>query len=317
MSGPLVSIMIPVYNREILIRFCIDSALAQTEHDIEVVVVDNASTDGTWDVCQEYARLDSRVRVFRNDENIGPVRNWLRCVSEAQGRYGKILFSDDLMAKDYLEKVLPSLRESDVAFVFSSVMVGGDFHHSVIAYAIPGKTLLTQNEYLSALCEARVPVSPSAAVFRLADIRRNLRDNFPTTPSREFWRHGSGPDVMLYALTARNYPSVACINEPLVLFRSHPGSLTITNENNQVVDGYRAALSWFYLNTDGLDALLSFVSREWIIDIYRSRKYTDIGSFLRQYHGSGSFIEQFRVLTLAIRHATVESYRRLQRLARR
>ena len=62
-----------------LLADCLKSALAQTCGDLEVVVVDNASTDGTWEVCREFAPVDSRVRIFRNPENIGPVRNWQRC----------------------------------------------------------------------------------------------------------------------------------------------------------------------------------------------------------------------------------------------
>ena len=56
-----VSILVPVFNREELIGDCIQSALDQTFDDLEVVVVDNASTDGTWDVCRTYGEKDSRV----------------------------------------------------------------------------------------------------------------------------------------------------------------------------------------------------------------------------------------------------------------
>ena len=78
MSAPLVSIMVPVHNRRALLPDCLKSALAQTCRDLEVVVVDNASTDGTWEVCRQFARADARVRIFRNPENIEPVRNWQR-----------------------------------------------------------------------------------------------------------------------------------------------------------------------------------------------------------------------------------------------
>src|SRR5579872_5687154 len=98
MSAPLVSIIVPVYNRRRLLAECLESALDQTWRDMEVVVVDNASTDGTWDVCRAFARADSRVRIFRNPENIGPVRNWQRCFREAEGRFGKLLFSEDVLS---------------------------------------------------------------------------------------------------------------------------------------------------------------------------------------------------------------------------
>src|SRR4030067_1594973 len=106
---PKVSILIPVYNRANMVGGCIQSALEQTYQDIEVVVVDNDSTDGTWEICKALSEKDSRLRVFKNDTNIGPVGNWKKCIDSARGAYGKILFSDELLSKDYVEKARPLL----------------------------------------------------------------------------------------------------------------------------------------------------------------------------------------------------------------
>ena len=88
---PLASILIPVYNRAGLIEATIRSALAQSYDPIEVVVVDNASTDATWEVLQRLALEDPRLRIFRNETNLGPVRNWRACAEHARGHYAKIL----------------------------------------------------------------------------------------------------------------------------------------------------------------------------------------------------------------------------------
>src|SRR5690606_35808884 len=118
----LVSIIIPVYNRVNIISETIESALGQRYEDFEVVIVDNASTDGTWEIIQQYALNDSRVRVFRNDHNIGAVWNWKRALYEALGYYGKILWSDDLIDEAFLEMTF-ALFEEDVAFVYSKVRI--------------------------------------------------------------------------------------------------------------------------------------------------------------------------------------------------
>ena len=110
-QSPLVSLLIPVYNRETLIGPCIESALAQTVDDLEIIVSDNASTDATWETCQKYAARDSRVRIFRNCENIGPVHNWARCLAHARGRLGKFLFSDDQIYPHYLERTLSYMND--------------------------------------------------------------------------------------------------------------------------------------------------------------------------------------------------------------
>lgn len=98
---PIASILIPMYNRENLIQETIESALTQTISDIEVVVVDNASTDDSFGIVDAISKLDSRVRLYRNDENIGAVNNWKKCVSYSTAPYSKILFSDDLIGPNF------------------------------------------------------------------------------------------------------------------------------------------------------------------------------------------------------------------------
>ena len=68
-SSPLVSIGMPVYNGEEYISQAIDSLLAQTHTNFELIISDNASTDGTWEHCQQYAAKDTRIQLYRNEEN--------------------------------------------------------------------------------------------------------------------------------------------------------------------------------------------------------------------------------------------------------
>lgn len=95
MTQPVVSVLITAYNREKFVAQAIESALASTLAEIEVIVCDDCSTDDTWHIALEYARLDSRVRVFRNDDNIGDNPNRNRAASHARGTFLKYLDSDD------------------------------------------------------------------------------------------------------------------------------------------------------------------------------------------------------------------------------
>jgi glycosyltransferase involved in cell wall biosynthesis len=229
----LVSILVPVYNRANFISECLQSALRQSIQDLEVVVVDNRSTDGTWDLCQQMARLDSRIRVFRNDTNIGPVRNWARCIAEARGTLGKFLFSDDEMAPDFLEKTISFLDDPEIGIVTTAAKV-----ETGIAYTWrAGKSDATRFLWDS-MFNGRLPVSPGAALFRMEDLRRNLHD---------FGNHGIGPDLLLMLLTARAYPSVAHVPEPLVSFRDHEGSLSRLHRK-QLSRGYALARIRFVLS---------------------------------------------------------------------
>jgi glycosyltransferase involved in cell wall biosynthesis len=84
---PLVSIGLPVYNEELHLREALDSLLAQDYGNVEVVISDNASTDGTPAICEEYARRDPRVRYHRAAANVGGIRNFNRVFELSRGEF--------------------------------------------------------------------------------------------------------------------------------------------------------------------------------------------------------------------------------------
>jgi glycosyltransferase involved in cell wall biosynthesis len=104
MTIPRVSIGVPVYNGQKYIRFTLDSLLAQTFADLEVVVTDNCSTDSTPQIVQEYAARDPRVRYVKNPTNLGPALNYNVSVELARGEYFKWNPADDVCAPQFVEK---------------------------------------------------------------------------------------------------------------------------------------------------------------------------------------------------------------------
>ena len=121
-ENPLVSILIPVYNREKYIGEAIESAINQTYKNIEVIIVDNCSTDNTWKILQDYQCKDKRIHIFQNEKNLGPVYNWIECFKGAKGVYSKILWSDDWMSLDFVENALSAFNE-DISFVISAQQI--------------------------------------------------------------------------------------------------------------------------------------------------------------------------------------------------
>jgi len=103
---PFVSICVPTYNGKTYIRQCLDSILAQTFENFEVLIVDDQSSDETVSVAQEYAERDRRIRLVQNEHNLGLVGNWNRCIELAQGEWIKFVFQDDLIAPECLERML-------------------------------------------------------------------------------------------------------------------------------------------------------------------------------------------------------------------
>ena len=97
--------ILPVYNAEKHLRRCLDSLLAQTLRDIEIILINDCSTDQSGVICEEYAKKDARITVIHNDQNIrqGPSRN--KGIELARGEYIGFVDSDDWIDPDYYEKL--------------------------------------------------------------------------------------------------------------------------------------------------------------------------------------------------------------------
>jgi glycosyltransferase involved in cell wall biosynthesis len=134
---PTISVCIPTYNGGEPLRAAIQSVMAQTWRDFELVVIDDGSTDATPAIVAGFD--DPRVRYLRNPRNLGPQGNWNRCLAEARGQYFKLLPHDDVLHRECLERqlrVLQSDATERLALVFSSREVIG-----------PGGRVLTRRGY--------------------------------------------------------------------------------------------------------------------------------------------------------------------------
>ena len=108
---PRLSIGLPVYNGEDYLAHSLDALLGQTYEDFELIISDNASTDGTADMCQRYAKKDSRVRYVRQPQNIGLARNHDFVFQESCGDLFKWAAADDVYGQHLLERCVDALDE--------------------------------------------------------------------------------------------------------------------------------------------------------------------------------------------------------------
>ena len=121
MSTPAVSVLTTTYNRESYVASAIESVLAQTYRDFELVIVDDCSTDRTVEIARAYERADARVRVVVNEHNLGDYRNRNRAAELAQAPLLKYHDSDDLMYPHCLSVMVPMLlSEPRAGFGLSS-----------------------------------------------------------------------------------------------------------------------------------------------------------------------------------------------------
>lgn len=110
--APLVSVCISAYNHAQYLGECIDSVLGQTYPSFEIIVIDDASTDGSFDIANEYARLyPGKVQAHRNSENLGPCLSPNRAFKLAKGAYIALLGSDDRMLPERLAKQVQFLQD--------------------------------------------------------------------------------------------------------------------------------------------------------------------------------------------------------------
>ncbi|MCL5958741.1 MAG: glycosyltransferase family 2 protein [Chloroflexi bacterium] len=112
---PFVSIGMPVYNGERFVRLALESLLAQDYPNFELVVCDNASTDRTANICKAYTAGDRRVRYYRNETNLGAVRNFQRVLELSSGEFFMWAAHDDLWDPTYVSKCVSALERNPAA----------------------------------------------------------------------------------------------------------------------------------------------------------------------------------------------------------
>jgi glycosyltransferase involved in cell wall biosynthesis len=215
---PLVSVCIPAYKAERFIAATIESVLAQTTDDWELVLVDDASPDATFEVATRYAG-DRRIRLERNAANLGPVGNWNYVVARARGRYVKVLCSDDLLYPSCLAQQAATLtahpRAGMVAARRDIIDADGrvvlrDRGLAGLRGAVTGRRAL---ERMVAI--GTTPFGePSVVLFRAEALREAgpFRDDYATLV-----------DVDRYAEVLRRWDCVA-VDETLAAFRMTRGS---------------------------------------------------------------------------------------------
>lgn len=186
-DGILVSFVIPVYDRTDVLREAIQSALNQTIHDIEVIIVTDGSPAETIVVVDEFAH-DPRVRIFNYPKSSGnAVRGRNKGISESRGRYIAFLDSDDIATPERLELTLPLLEanQADVVYGAWQAIVDGSRDALTIA---DGQIVLSPNADLKLLLETSVPCQSTVTVRKqLLDVSGYLKPSMKYREDHELW----------------------------------------------------------------------------------------------------------------------------------
>lgn len=111
---PLVSVLIPTYNRKDLLKRALESVLKQTYKNIEIYITDNASTDGTFEFMQEVSNNDKRIIYSRREKNMGALYNGSEAYTHLKGKYAIILCDDDyFLSNTFFEDAVKAMEENE------------------------------------------------------------------------------------------------------------------------------------------------------------------------------------------------------------
>ncbi len=154
---PVVSVALAVYNGEKYLRQQVDSILNQTVDDIELVMSDDCSTDGSWELMEKQAKADSRIRIYKNKKNLGFKDNFGKAIKECHGKYIALSDCDDIWEPNHLETLLEKIGNKALA-CGNSTLVDAD--------GIPTGTTLRQQEALDWIPDDDMKKLLSIILFR-------------------------------------------------------------------------------------------------------------------------------------------------------
>ncbi len=245
MTADRVSILIPVFNRDDLIVRAVQSALAQTHRNLEIIVIDNASTDDTWNVIGKLAATDPRIVSLQNETNVGPTRNWIRGLERCTGDFVKILWSDDWIEPAFLAELLVPMIESPTIGLAFSAATAHYADRDEVHHHFPDRRSFTSDEYLAdALLAGRTPVSPGCSLVRREWAKFRLPIGGSPELDRIAERFGAGPDLLFLMEAAAGSKQIAHVPKFLSHFGAGQTSITV-NHPAEVKEGYRLTREFF------------------------------------------------------------------------
>ena len=231
----LVSIITPTYNCGHFVEETIRSVIAQTYGSWEMIIVDDCSTDQTRDIIEKWVKQDSRIRYYRNEENLGPALTRNKALREARGRWIAFLDSDDLWKPEKLERQIDFMSKNNYAFTYhlydeideqskpTGTKVSGPNHITLwgmYAYCWPGcLTVMYDRNVIGEMQMDNIRICEDYALW-LKITRKADCHLYPALMAHYRRRHGSISSLSLFKLIKCHYRmfSYADQRNPLMSF---------------------------------------------------------------------------------------------------
>ena len=217
----IVNIVMPYYKKSEFINESINSILNQTYQKFEIIIIDDELSENSSKILKNIECLDTRIKVYKNRENLGAGRSRNYGINLCSGEYIAFCDCDDLWKSEKLEKQLKFMKEFNLSFSFTSYEIINDKSLKIGLREAQEELSFKQ---LRNSCD----IGLSTVVIR-KDIFKNDKLRFGKTKTKE--------DFILWLLLAKNGVKISGLKEYLVSWRKNSGSLS-SSSIQKIIDGY-------------------------------------------------------------------------------
>lgn len=257
----LVSVIMPTWNSARYVAQSIESVLAQSYSNLELIITDDASTDNTPDILRDYAQRDSRVRIILNETNGGAGRSRNCSIEAARGRYIAFCDSDDRWDPHKLELQLTFMQDKDVALCFSPYYTCGPDNEYLGYVSAPRRVSL-----FAMMCDNKIGFL--TAIYDTARLGKHF---MPSQRKRQ--------DHALLLMLMRTCRYAYSVEKPLAHYRLHPGNMSANKmgllrfnaKTYNSVFGWPAPLCYAFLFTFFMPSYFWKRAKNICINIWRTQ----------------------------------------------
>jgi len=298
----MVSIIIPVYNVEKYLDDCLKSIINQTYKNLEIILIDDGSTDSCAEICDKWKNQDSRIEVIhKQNGGLSSARNSGLDIS--QGKYIMFVDSDDIIAKDMVETLrnpLESDPEIDLSVCGIETFIDGDISHQRSLMRI-AKGKYSNNEYMSLILSKKVDNAAWNKMYR-SEMLANLR----------FIEGIINEDFPFISELLSKCKKIEYLSEPLYFYRLRKNSITRGGINKKCWDYVSNAINFkTYLakKFDDLDKEIvnSYIYAEMIGQLSTIIKYNGENEFKSEYSESKSYVKSNMQAIIASKNLNIKS----------
>lgn len=229
LSETLVSVIIPVYNVGFYLREALDSVISQTYRHLEILIIDDGSTDQSGAVCDRYAKRDPRIKLYRQENRgLSAARNV--GLDHAAGDIIAFLDSDDAYREDAIEKMLHEMYIHQADIVVCGFSCHDTLGHMTPVYGNHGSAVIDRNESYRKIIDRHIDTAPWNRIYK-----------------RKIWEDLRFPEGRVFEGTFTVFEvfgrakKVAVTGDKLVMHRRRPGSICNTYSLKNIEDSYYAA----------------------------------------------------------------------------